>query len=347
MMAKHIKVNDFIEVKLGSIGAYIFVINVKDILPIYYVAVRGQTNEEGAVQRILNKRRISSIKDFVLDGNMFFNAFILNWTDKNHDIKFNDEQIHIPITSNAAQVIDGQHRLEGLKAAYEEDHTVGDRKAIIMLTQKISTKDAANIFLNINTEQKPVPSSLVYDLFGEVRDPNFFIVRATDISKRLHEDKDSPYYSCLKIPGIPRAGKVDLSTMVNAIKQLTCDDGVFSEYNLNDFELQYKVICNFFKAIKYFYDEEGNWLKSTNPFMTNAGCHAGIDFLNKDLIAKCAQQKSFAESAIRELIPLSSIGLMFREDLKNKDGKEQRKLVYQYLKNSLLRDVPKENEYKF
>lgn len=42
---------------------------VKDSLLIYYVAVREHDDVQGAVQRVLNKRRINSIKEFVLAGN--------------------------------------------------------------------------------------------------------------------------------------------------------------------------------------------------------------------------------------------------------------------------------------
>jgi DNA sulfur modification protein DndB len=56
-----------------------------DILTqISYVAIRGQTREEGAVQRVLNQRRIGSIKDFTLAGGDYPGAIVLNWlTEKN------------------------------------------------------------------------------------------------------------------------------------------------------------------------------------------------------------------------------------------------------------------------
>lgn len=75
-------INNYITTKLGDIDVKIFLMKVKDLLPIYYVAVRGRDNIPGAVQRVLSKRRISSIKSFILDGNMFFNTFILNWVEK-------------------------------------------------------------------------------------------------------------------------------------------------------------------------------------------------------------------------------------------------------------------------
>ena len=126
--------------------------------------------------RVLNKRRISSIKNFVLEGNMFFNSFILNWVDKNYPVKFKDNGIYIPQVPAGAQVIDGQHRLEGLKQAIDEKPEIGEQSVIIVLVQNLKTADAARIFLNINTEQKPVPNSLVYDLFGEVRSKDYYIL---------------------------------------------------------------------------------------------------------------------------------------------------------------------------
>ncbi len=345
---KNIKISNYIRARLGDIDAYIFLMRVKDLLPIYYVAVRGRDDVPGAVQRVLSKRRINSIKDFILDGNMFFNTFILNWVDENYPLLTEQDQLLLPQVPAGAQVIDGQHRLEGLKQAYEVDKAVGEQKVIILLTQNLTTPDAARIFLNINTEQKPVPNSLVYDLFGEVKDKNYYIVRATDIATMLHEDPKSPYYQCVKLPGAAQGiGRVDLSTVVTALKQFTTEKGIFFEYNLKDFESQYKVVCNFFNVIRSYYDKEGNWLKSGNPFMANAGCYAGIEFLCRDLVPKCAERKSFEESVIKLLVPLDQTDLLMRDELKNKQGKEQRNIVYQYLKSAMLKDVPTQNEYKF
>lgn len=343
---KKIEIEQYITTKLGGVDAKIFMMKVKELLPIYYVAVRGRDDVPGAVQRVLNKRRITSIRDFVLEGNIFFNMFLLNWVDEKCPIEIKNEKLFIPMVSEGAQVIDGQHRLEGLKQAYEINPSIGEQQVVVLLTEHLTTPGAARIFLNINTEQKPVPNSLVYDLFGEVKEKNFYIVRANDIAKKLHEEIESPYYQCIKMPG-SSTGKVDLSTVVNAIKQFTKEKGIFEEYRLRDFESQYKIIFNFFSAVRLYYDKEGNWLKTTNPFMTNAGCYAGIDFMCKEMIAKCVERKSFEISTIKELLPLENEGLLYKEELKNKQGKEQRSVVYQYLKTAFLKDVPEENEYKF
>lgn len=82
----NIEINSYVSIELANIPIKMFFMKVKDLLPIYYVAVRGRDDVQGAVQRVLNKRSINSIKEFVLDGNSFFNLFILNWAD-NHYIK--------------------------------------------------------------------------------------------------------------------------------------------------------------------------------------------------------------------------------------------------------------------
>lgn len=345
---EYLIISDFFTTKFGGIDAYIFSMKVKDLLPIYYVAVRGRDDIEGAVQRVLNKRRIGAIKSFILEGNMFFNSFILNWTDKNYPLAFENGNLQIARVPAAAQVIDGQHRLEGLKQAVEEKPEIGEQSVTVVLVQNLSTTDAAKIFLNINAEQKPVPNSLVYDLFGEIKSKDYYIVRATDIAKRLHDEPDSPYYQCIKMPGAAQGvGKVDQSTVVNALKQHTIEGGVFSQYHIDDYELQYRIVCNYFSVIKKYYEKEGLWLKSANPFMSNSGCYAAIDFLCKDLIPKCAEKKSFEQKTIQSFLPLDEAGLLDKDELKNKQGKEQRSVVYQYLKSALLKDVPTQNEYKF
>lgn len=211
-----------LEAHFGDIPAYTFTMKVRDVITIYYVAVRGVDSEEGAVQRVLNRRRISDIKEFILNGHTFFNSFIFNWTDKNYKPEMKDGDICIPIVNSSVQVIDGQHRIAGLEEAIKDDEQVGERDIIVTLCLNLTTPQAAEIFLNINTEQKPVPKSLMYDLFGEVVDDETHSVnRATDIARYLNDDPESPLYKLIKFPGSPRGqGAIELSTFVSSIKSI-------------------------------------------------------------------------------------------------------------------------------
>ena len=166
MAIKKVKTKS-LKTKFGDLTVYTQSMKIKDVLSIFYVAVRGKDEEEGAVQRVLNRQRISSIKKYVLEGNNFYGTFILNWTDKKLFPKFESNEILIPIIPFAAQAIDGQHRLVGLQEAFKEDDSIGENEILVTMSLNLTTKEAARIFININSEQKPVPKSLIYDLFGE------------------------------------------------------------------------------------------------------------------------------------------------------------------------------------
>jgi len=334
----------------GDIPAYTFSMKVSDLLQIYYVAVRGVDNEAGAVQRILNQRRIKSIKDYILDGNMFFNSFILNWTDENFSPSRTGETIEVPLIPSSAQVIDGQHRLAGLEEANKELDSVGRQEVIVTLSEHLSTAQAAKIFLNINTEQRPVPKSLIYDLFGEAVDSSsHIIVRATDIAKDLNDDPESPLYKVIKMPGAPRgSGSIELSTFVAAFKPHLAVDGAFRSVNLPSFKHQRSVIANFFAAIKDYYQHDKIWSsKIKNPFLKAAGFNGAVDYLTGTLILKCAERQSFSVETMKSIIRLSDDALLTWEDMKGFDGKTARKKVKDYLESSLLNSLPSYGEYEF
>lgn len=323
-----------------------FTISLEEIINNCYVAIRGIDNEPGAVQRVLNTRRINSIRDFVLKGHDFICPFVLNWSQADQHLIITESKIEILEIQHSIQVIDGQHRLEGIKEAAKTKPDVLKNRIIVILTENLSTEKAAQIFLNINTEQKPVPQSLVFDLFSEIDEKDSYKCRINDLVHKLHEEKTSPYSNLIKVPG-STVGKIDFSTCVTSLKPYICDKGVFEQYGFKGFEYQYNILENFFNCLKKFYEKEGLWLSSKNPFMTNAGFYGAIKFLCSDLFSKCFNAKTFEVKFMENELKLDDVGLLLKEELKNKQGKEQRNEVYNYLKQSLIKDVPNSNEFKF
>ena len=336
--------------EFSGIPVHTFPMKVKDVINISYVAVRGRDSEEGAVQRVLNKKRIESIKDFILAGNMFFNSFILNWTNEENKPKLAETEISIPLVLSSAQMIDGQHRLAGLKAAIGENSSIADKEILVSLCIGLTTKKAATIFLNINSEQRPVPKSLIYDLFGEVEtDADHVINRANDIAHELNENKESPFYKRIKYPGTPRGvGVIDLSTVVAALKKHLAAEGIFAQVNLYSLNYQKLAILNYFRAIKSFYEEERIWdSKIKNPFFKSSGFNGALDYLTSTLLMKCAEKNSFSKEIFRSFLRLDEVGLLLHDDIKNLDGKTARKKIEEYLHSHLLNSLPVQEEYEF
>lgn len=339
-----------LKTKFGQLTVYTQSMKIKDVLQIFYVAVRGKDEEEGAVQRVLNRQRINAIKKYILEGNNFYSTFILNWTDQKIKPTFLNDEITIPLAPSSAQVIDGQHRLVGLQEAFKENESIGLKEILVTLSLNLSTKEAAIIFININSEQKPVPKSLIYDLFGEIEnDTNHSINRATDIADELNENVESPYYSCIKYPGQPKGvGIIDLSTVVSSLKKQLEADGVFASHKLTNLQNQKNVIFNYFSALRFYYDREDLWSnKNKNPFLTNAGFFGAVEHLVKNLLIKCAEKKSFKIEDFKSLLDLPKGELLQRADLKNLEGKSQRKAIVDFLQDNYLKSLPSQEEYEF
>lgn len=337
-------------IKLGDIDAFVFMMKVKDLDYIQYVARRGRDNEKGAVQRMLSVIRLKSIEQYVLAGNIFYTPFLINWTNNDFHVDLGESVIQIPLVPASAQILDGQHRIAGLERAMKKKEEIGDKYILVILTNELETEDAVKIFLNINTEQRPVQKSLIYDLFGLINqnDPDMPIVRANDIVAYLNEDIDSPYYNLIKIPGSPRGvGRIDMSTVVSALKDKFSENGVFEKYRLTSLENQRATIGNFFKALKKWYDGESLWTSKTkNPFLMNAGFHAAIEVLTNQVIPKCADMGDFKVETMYKILNLGDY-LLTRSELKNLDGKYQRKAIVEYLESSINKILPEENEYSF
>lgn len=344
------KLYKYVSTEISGIKIYTLVMTVKDLANISYVAIRGKDNEEGAVQRLLNRQRIASIKNYVLDNNLFVNTFVINWTYTERLPVITDDTIDMPILYGAAQLIDGQHRLEGIKAAIAEKPELADKTIIVSLAINLATKDAAKIFLNINSEQKPVPKSLIYDLYGVTdEDRNYAINRAEDIARILNESPDSPFYNVIKYPGMPRGrGKLDLSTVVTALKPYVDHNGKLEEKNLTTLNSQATVLQNYFDALKYHADKTSKWSTITsNIFYKAAGFIGAIEFFMENVLPKCVSQRSFKQEIIVKMFDFSAVELITPKNIEATDGRTARKRVIENLKEAFISDIPGESDYDF
>jgi DNA sulfur modification protein DndB len=299
---------------------------------ISYVAVRRQSDERGAVQRVLNSRRIASVKNFTLEVGRYPGVIILNWVKQDNPIQKYNGEIGFLNQPLSAQVIDGQHRLAGIKEAIDERADVASLEMPVVIYQNLDTRECADIFISINTEQKIAPRSLVLDLYGvaseHLVDPAAF--RARDIAMHLHEDPDSPYKGGLKLPGAPvRKGGVALSTAVTALKPLVEEKGDFHQVGLPELESQKKIVMNFFTAMQKKYGKE--WKKNTNAFQFSAGFTGAVEFLQRKLLDHCYRKRDFTSETMGKAIDLDDTNLIYQSEVKGLSGTNQKTKIYEML----------------
>jgi len=321
-----------IQINQGDKVFYLTKLPANALTQISYAAIRGQTDEEGAVQRMLSPSRITSIKNFVLQGGDFPNALVLNWVSDNNKIEHSDNSLIFTIDEHSAQIIDGQHRIAGIRSAIAAKPLIGELELPVVIYQNLSTKQCADIFLSINTEQKPVPRSLVFDLYGiasdEIVDPA--AVRARDIAMYLNEEEQSPYQGQMKLPGAPtRKGGIALSTAVSTIKPLVEEKGVFELIDVIELQGQRQVVFNLFKALQENYKDK--WWDRSNAFMYAAGFTGAIDFLKLKLIPYCNSVESITIKTISESLALPYDRLILQDEVKGLGGKDAPKKVFDRL----------------
>lgn len=322
----------FVEVLQGDYKFFLLNLSAEDLALISYAAVRGVDDEEGAVQRILNTRRIGDIRDFVLKVGQFPASIVLNWVNKDQKPIIKSGKITLPKIERAAQLIDGQHRVAGIEAAMIEDPKIRHLELPIALYLNLTTKECANIFLSINEEQKPVPKSLVYDLFGIADDQiaDSAAVRAADIATRLNDDQNSPYHALIKMPGAPRTkGGVALSTVVSAIKPLVETKGELEQVDIAGVEYQYKLFSNYFNALRS--KVGAAWGENRNAFIYASGFIAAVDFLRKRVLPFCNSEKDFTMDRMLSAINIDASDFIDQSEVKGMSGSKAAQHLYSRL----------------
>jgi DNA sulfur modification protein DndB len=330
----------------GKDEFYVCILKAKVLKEVTYVAARGISEEEGAVQRILNKKRISKIRDFILGGGFFPTNVILNWVTKEKFV-VKDGYLELETDGRYAQIIDGQHRVEGIKAAIKDNPDMETLNVPVLIALNLKTDVCAEIFLSINTEQKTVPRSLIYDLYGLTSTANrdYSIDRSTDIAEKLNKE-DTPLQGYIKFPGSRVSkGGIQLSTVVNNLKPLVKPGGDFEKYKITTLENQFNILTNYFTVLSNFYGND--WFTTKNPFIFASGFSAAISILTNRLLPEGFAKKKFSIEFLEKLIKMSSTGLILQEEVKGMSGEAAKQKIYNRLDAYIQADTAEENDFEF
>ena len=128
---------------------------------------RKSYNDSSGIQRKLDPHRIKSIAEFCKTKNaMFPTPIILSASSDYFVINEEENTLTIPMISEDenkfCSIVDGQHRLEGLKAS----GVIGNFELLVSFVFDTDPSKDAFLFSIINGNQKPVSRSLIYDLYG-------------------------------------------------------------------------------------------------------------------------------------------------------------------------------------
>lgn len=206
-------------------------------------------------QRVVNEDRARAIAVAVLDQQRSFpNAIVLATDLKDviidHSlVKFNNSAKFL--------IIDGQHRL------WSQKFSSFDAPFICVIHLGLAEKEMAELFLEINDNQRRVPSSLRWDLFRLTRpDDDPVGVRTADLVYDLASEPKSPLYQRIDMTGENPNISLKQGSVAPAIKPLIANNRApLADYG---YDVQLKAIMNFVSALKEC-DAEA-WDSGKSPF---------------------------------------------------------------------------------
>lgn len=221
---------------------FIGMVDWKTLCDITYVDVRRILSEKRqfesylGIQRPLNKDRVKEISGYVNTVDACFPTAVIlavngecaSYDENNKILTLNNvpepsEGGEVIIYKNIAKVLDGQHRIEGLRNNTKNE--VFDVNVSIFIDADIA--DQGYLFSTVNLAQTKVNKSLVYDLFGlaKTRSPQR---TCHNIAVALDKNESSPFFKKIKRLGVSTEGRfnetITQATFVESLIRYICKD---------------------------------------------------------------------------------------------------------------------------
>jgi DNA sulfur modification protein DndB len=202
-----------LETKMGKHTCFSFSVTPEFLLKIAYVAHRakGKASDIDTYQRMIKKSRLRKIREYINKSNIFPTNIVLSLEGR-RSVRFEKGgqqggpegarygTLHLTPTYRSAWIIDGQHRL----FAYSGLERSKSSHLSVLAFQNLPASQQAQLFIDINYEQKSVKRSLLQELYAELnwdaddQDKRIGAVVSKAV-KALNEQKDSPLYGRIQL----------------------------------------------------------------------------------------------------------------------------------------------------
>lgn len=167
-----------IEARMGKHVCYSFSITPEYLLKIAYVSHRakGKVSDVDTYQRMIKKSRLKRIREYISDNGVFPTNIVISLEGKKGAIRFEKGEqqggpegarsgvLHLTPTYRSAWIIDGQHRL----FAYSGHERASTSHLNVLAFQNLPASQQAQLFIDINHEQRSVKRSLLQELYAEL-----------------------------------------------------------------------------------------------------------------------------------------------------------------------------------
>jgi len=233
---------------------YIAVIPNDVLGQVCFISRRDEEPEKG-FQRTLNVSRAKDIAKYLDDNKGIIPSALILSAQDNAKFAFDNERKRISFLTERSSfmVLDGQHRLYGLlnaKKRYEIP---------VVVFTGLNTTSEVNLFIDINTTQKGVPTTLLLDIKNLSGRETKKEEKQRDIFDRLSQDS---VLAGLMSPSKSKVGKITRVSFNQATNELF-ESGFFQD---KDLETVYRGIKNYLEAAEQVFKRS----KSEKAKLTNS-----------------------------------------------------------------------------
>jgi len=200
---------------------YIGVVDSKALLDISHSDIiridkrERQIETVSGLERPISASRVKELREYVKSVDATFPSGVILSVSSEH-VEYNPETCRMRIRHSAevAEIIDGQHRIEGLRG-----YTGPTFEVNVTIFVDIDTEDQAMVFSIINLKQAPVHKSITYELFeyAKSRSPQ---KTCHSIARALNYQENSPFKDKIMILGVADDKQKETLTKAAFIKPL-------------------------------------------------------------------------------------------------------------------------------
>lgn len=216
---------------------YIAVMNSKDLDEMCFVSRRKDDANKG-FQRLLSKKRANEITKYLDSGKGVIPSALIVSAQAQAGLEYDEHtgRIFLERIEDALMVLDGQHRLYGMKnATHNYDIPV-------VVFANLTPQEEIRQFIDINTTQKGVPSALILD----IKEPAGIETALEERQRILFQKlKENSVLSGLMAENESKAGKITKPSFNAATKSLF-EGGPLS--NATDTNI-YAAVKNYLEAV--------------------------------------------------------------------------------------------------
>ena len=299
----------------------------KDFYRVDHLDVQSTTG----MQRLLNRSRARSFGNDVVDAGKRNEAFLPTsvFLATEGSISYDEQSKELFFDSDRARsvcpldVVDGQHRIEGLKIAATKAERLLDFPVSVVIAHKMSETEKMLQFVTVNTKQKVVDKGVVQHItarFTQMLDVEHLpylpvwlrreVERGSDdrglrIVKRLNSDKSSPWCGRIQLANEPKSAQhtITQSTFVATLKKTVLNKYHPFNATLVDAEKQLAVLINYWTTVDEIF--VGDTTDENGKSASVAYKHNGLEFFLSILYAVInvlSRNRTFTVSAIAKCI---------------------------------------------